>query len=553
MNQVQPISVAAPGFHGLNKQQSATSLGVQWATEADNCVFDDTGRIAARKGWSQETTTPIAGTPDVEQLFEYVDEAGNTEIISAAGSKLYSGTTTLTDITGSVTVTDDNWTFQNFNGNVVGFQAGHDPIIYKGTGTFTKLLLEHTAWQASTAYSLKGSVRATSDNNLYFEVTTSGTSGGTEPTWDTTVGNTTADGTVVWTTRKIQQSNECLSAFGRLWVTDGTVVHYSDLLIPYDFNGLSGGSIDLKSVWVYGMDQITAISAFNGHLVIFGQHSIVIYTNPVDPTNMSLVEQIAGIGCIARDTVQDIGTDILFLSDTGVRSLQRTIQEKSMPLNDVSKNNRDYLMQLVRSETKATIRSVYHEPEAFYLINLPESGFTFCFDTRQPLPDGTLRTTTWTSINPKAMCATRDDTLYLGQAGVVAKYNTYLDDTSTYLMIYRSTWVNQESNQLKLPKSIRAIVANGYGYSVNFYWAFDYDDNGHTAISNVRTNADLAEYNISEYNIGEYSGGSLLSTVSAHMNRSGEYLQFGWSVTIDQNAISFQKVDLYFKLGRFNR
>lgn len=553
MNQLQPLSVAAPGFYGLNKQQSATSLDTNWATDADNCVIDDTGRVAARQGWSQETVTPISGTPDVEQIFEYVDEAGNSEIISAAGSKIYSGTSTLTDITGSVTVTDDNWKFQNFNGNVIGYQTGHDPIIYKGSSTFTKLLLEHSAWQASTAYALKDSVRATSDNNLYFEVTTSGTTGGSEPTWNTTVGGTTTDNTVTWTTRKLQQSNECLSAFGRSWTTDGTVIHYSDLLIPYDNNGQSGGSIDLKSVWVYGMDQITAIAGFNGHLVIFGQHSIVIYSNPVDPLNMSLVEQIAGIGCIARDTVQDIGTDILFLSDTGVRSLQRTIQEKSMPLADVSKNNRDYLMALVRQETKATIRSVYHEPDAFYLINLPEAGFTFCFDTRQPLPDGSLRTTTWTGINPKAMCATRDDTLYLGQAGVVAKYDTYLDDASTYLMTYRSTWVNQQSNQIKLPKKIRAIVGSGFGYAVNFYWAFDYDDQGHTSQSIVATNADPSEYNIAEFNIGEYSGGSLLATVSAHMSRSGEYMQFGWNVTIDQNPISFQKVDMYFKLGRFNR
>ena len=62
-----------------------------------------------------------------------------------------------------------------------------------------------------------------------------------------------------------------------------------------------------------------------------------------DPTsNISLVEVIDGVGCIARDSIQDIGTDILFLSDTGVRSLGRIIQEKSAPIFDASKKVETY-------------------------------------------------------------------------------------------------------------------------------------------------------------------------------------------------------------------
>jgi len=553
MNQLQPISVQAPGFYGLNKQQSATTLDSNWATDADNCVIDETGRIAARKGWVQVNSSAISGTPDVEQLFEWVDASGTSVIISAASSKLYSGTSTLTEKTGSVTITDDNWKFQNFNGNVIGYQSGHDPIFKDDSGNFTKLLLEHDAWAATTAYALKAAVRASSDNNLYFECTTSGTTGGTEPTWDTTVGNTTTDGTAVWTTRQLQQSNECHVAYGRSWTTNGTVVYYSDLLIPWDNNGQSGGSIDLKSVWVYGMDQVTAIASFNGNIIFFGKHSITIYAGADDPTTMTLVEQIQGIGCIARDSVQDIGTDLLFLSDTGVRSLQRTIQEKSMPFMDISRNNRDFMMDLVRDDDVDLIRAVYHEPEAMYLLSLPTTGFTFCFDTRRPLEDGSLRTTTWTSINPKAMISTRSDKLYLGQAGYIGEYSGYLDDTSTYLMIYRSSWNNQESNRLKFPKKIRAIVGGGYGYTVNFYWAFDYNDLGFSNEAQAIVNSTIAEYNVAEYNIAEYSGGSVLATVETNMTKNGEYLQFGWNVTVNQQPISFQKIDMYTTLGRYNR
>jgi hypothetical protein len=42
---------------------------------------------------------------------------------------------------------------------------------------------------------------------LYFQCTTAGTTSGSEPTWDTTPGNTTSDGTVTWTCRAIEFAN----------------------------------------------------------------------------------------------------------------------------------------------------------------------------------------------------------------------------------------------------------------------------------------------------------------------------------------------------------
>ncbi|KKL96230.1 hypothetical protein LCGC14_1846530, partial [marine sediment metagenome] len=45
-------------------------------------------------------------------------------------------------------------------------------------------------------------VRPSTFNDRHFKCTTAGTSGGSEPAWDTTIGNTTADGSVVWTTEQ---------------------------------------------------------------------------------------------------------------------------------------------------------------------------------------------------------------------------------------------------------------------------------------------------------------------------------------------------------------
>ncbi len=73
--------------------------------------------------------------------------------------------------------------------------------------------LEPPKWTATTAFTVRevrdaatGSiVRPTDDsgqgfNDRHFKCTTAGTSGGTEPTWNLTIGGTTSDGSVTWTT-----------------------------------------------------------------------------------------------------------------------------------------------------------------------------------------------------------------------------------------------------------------------------------------------------------------------------------------------------------------
>ena len=233
MSRLIPVQVQAPGFFGLNTRQAAAP-GVNWASTATNCVIDASGRLAARKGRKTVTSSPLAGTPAIQALFEHIISDGTTTIISAADNKLYSGTATLTEITGTAAavtgVTANHWQFQAINDLCVGFQDAHDPIV-RSSGNFSLLQQNITDWAGTTAYAVGDVVKATSGNEtLYFHCTAAGTSAGSEPTWDTTVGNTTVDGTVTWTTRKFPNGNVNHSAFGRLWVTssgDDSVVERS--------------------------------------------------------------------------------------------------------------------------------------------------------------------------------------------------------------------------------------------------------------------------------------------------------------------------------------
>ena len=96
--QVNKVSVAAPGFFGLNTQESPTGLNVNFALEATNCVIDKYGRIGARKGYAKLNSTSVdLGSNDIQFIFELVKEDGNV-VLSGGNNKLFSGRTTLTTL-----------------------------------------------------------------------------------------------------------------------------------------------------------------------------------------------------------------------------------------------------------------------------------------------------------------------------------------------------------------------------------------------------------------------------------------------------------------------
>jgi hypothetical protein len=62
-------------------------------------------------------------------------------------------------------------------------------------------------WVASTSYTLGTAILPTVSNGYYYVCQVAGTSGGTEPSWETTIGFLNIDGTCTWTCRALQLSH----------------------------------------------------------------------------------------------------------------------------------------------------------------------------------------------------------------------------------------------------------------------------------------------------------------------------------------------------------
>jgi hypothetical protein len=503
--QLQSITITAPGFAGINTQDAPLSQEPTFAAVADNCVIDKEGRIAARKGYEVLTTdaTPLGSSDGIEAMGEFVANDGDVTFFSAGNNKIFSGTTTLTDITpAAYTITSNSWKFIPFNNHMYMFQRGYEPLVYSdSTGTLVKM-------------------------------SSHGSSSGTPP-----------------------QGNECIAAFGRLWVADFTndksTIYWSDLLNGSGWSGGSTGSIDITKVWPTGYDTITSLAAHNGFLIIFGKNSILVYAGAESPASMELSDTISNIGCVQRDAVVSTGKDIIFLDDSGVRSISRTIQEKSAPIGDISKNVNNDIKTLYATET-GLIKMHYSSREALVLLNFESHSVAYAFDTRFPMQDGSYRATTWSNMRPKCFASTSTELLYIGTPLGVAQYTTYKDNNESYQLSYFSHPLSfGDTSNLKFLKKINLTTFDGAEAVVSLNWAYDYSTN-YKKQAYTLPQSNVAQYNISEFNTeAEYSSSiSLIKRKKINASGNGTVVAVGVETDVDGNSIAIQEINIQALIGR---
>ena len=510
---LQTASVSAPGFFGLNTQDSPTNLESGFALVATNCIIDRYGRVGSRKGWSRvNSSSGNLGANDIGVIHELVQTDGTITVLFAGNNKLFKldGSNAVSELTygggGSApTITASNWSCASLNGITYFFQTDHDPLIFDPA-------------VSTTTY------RRVTEKTGYV---------GTVPS-----------------------ANIAISAFGRLWAANTStvknVVYFSDLLAGHVWSTGTSGSLNVDRVWPNGADEIQGLAAHNGFLIIFGKRQILVYQDATTPSTMQLSDTVGGIGCVARDSIQTTGKDVLFLSNSGVRSFARTIVEKSAPLGDLSKNVRNDLIQVVSTETAANIKSVYSESEAFYLLTLPASKEVYCFDTRVQLQDGAFRVTTWNNIEPTALLSRRNGDVLIGKNGYVGKYGTYQDHTSAYRFQYFTNHADLgNANVTSVLKRLRAVVIGGTNQYLTMKWGFDFSTNYQSGNALIPSQG-VYEYGIAEYNIAEYSAGVALQTLSLPVNGSGKMVQTGYEANINGASISIQRIEIQFKDGKIS-
>ena len=127
------------------------------------------------------------------------------------------------------------------------------------------------------------------------------------------------------------------------------ILQFSALGAPTDWTGTGSGFVDVTAR-DFGSADIVGLETYYGNLAIFGIRSVQIWQMDQDPLKNQIVQVIGGIGLLGGNAHVRYGNgDILFLADTGIRSLKARDSSGAVTQGDIGTPIDDLVKEMRRS------------------------------------------------------------------------------------------------------------------------------------------------------------------------------------------------------------
>lgn len=303
-------------------------------------------------------------------------------------------------------------------------------------------------------------------------------------------------------------------------------------------------------------------------LVVFGRNSVLVYGNPQgDPAaqgGIYLADTIKNIGLVDGQAIASDGRDMLFVDDTGLRSLGRTIQEQSAALGDLSRPVRTELQRAITKAitTGGGINLVYDPTNSFILLIIRGSNDVWVFDTRQTQQDGSYRATRWPGIPVTCGLYVEEEELLLLGSDTGAPMVEYTGQVDFYSQSYNFSYTSPvlsfgDPVRTKMVKQIDYTVVSGLAESqARGSWEYigtrPYEKGGFFDL----LGGDPSYYNTLDYQFNttaQYgTGGDVIRSYKLNADGSGENVMVKFSATIDNSKCSLQQINIQSLIGRIN-
>ena len=585
---VRQVGIRSPGYQGLNTELSPINGDPEFALVADNCVVDQIGRLTTRQAFADYikfenrnnleiikikthfiSHDPLHGTHKETPVFVYregdIEEVAVTNTVPVGGHRrLPVKRGRSLEITGQA----------NYG---VGMEAED--------GSITDIILPNdygTDLSTAELIDFKDELYLFSKGNAVLRLDET----------DNEFKNFGAEWVALGGATQDIDGDIAISAYGRLWVSgvgnDYHTIHYSSLLDEtkwYDGTASAdtanlGGLIDVREYWPVESDTIVNIHAHNNFLYVFGRNSILIYSgansaDPAGPNGLVLQDTISNIGLIRRDAICNIGTDVLFVDESGVRAMGRVIQEKSSPISEPSMNIRREIQEVIMQELTldprwSGVKMEYWPSKSLALMVCVGLRIAYVLHLNMPSKTGGYKITRWTNcfwIDSTECKMAEGDVVYLGgkaQHGLL-RYKGYVEGDeegvpSPYIMKYEGMAMALGENPMQtvIPKSIHYVCMGEYVPGMaNAMWGFS-----DKLIASREFQIDVArrsKYALHEFTddgeeemAGRYSdsGGPYYAGYKVNTNGSGALFRVGLEIKVQGGRYALQEYDINSAVGR---
>ena len=307
--------------------------------------------------------------------------------------------------------------------------------------------------------------------------------------------------------------------------------------------------------------EIIAIKKFRNVLYIFGTNNIKRLVGE-NSANFTLETVTSNLGCLATDSVVELGGDLLFLSPDGIRPIGGTNKIGDVNLETISKNIQQTVKNMIVGETLSNLSSVIIRSKSQFRYMFSTSGSAGLIGALREY-QGQYSFEFGQLSGIECTCA---DSGYVGQTEFVihgaSNGKVYQQesgsafDTSNILSIYKTPFIYMENpEQRKTYYSTATYMSAEGNFSIALSVTYDYDNTDISTPDNL-TMANTAPgaffdsgTNIAVYDTTDIYDGNPSPVESVTFSGSGKAIAFTY-VTDDTNAShSIQGYTVTYGLG----
>ena len=334
--------------------------------------------------------------------------------------------------------------------------------------------------------------------------------------------------------------------------TDPYNLHYSAPLDETDFSPANGAGVINVGF------EIIQIKAFRDELIIFGTNNIKKLVGNSN-ADFSLLQVTNDLGCIASDSVVELGGDLLFIGPDGLRPVSGTDKIGDVNLETVSKNVQSIFNDILLNQDLDNLSSVVIRQKSqfrFFFSAAESQGVIGALRQQQ---NGAIGFEFGQLLGIEATCA---DSGYIGQneivihgdsSGKVYRQERGADfDGSEIFSLFQSPFYHfgdpeLRKNFLKLSTYLKAEGNTDIALGI----VYDYEDSNVSNPSNydITTRGAAAFYNEATFDAQAIFDGNPSPVVKTSFSGSGTSIAIKY-VTNDTNAShSIQGFVLLFGYG----
>jgi len=154
-------------------------------------------------------------------------------------------------------------------------------------------------------------------------------SGSSEPTFPAITGGAVADNTISWIadTRRVldercPNTKTVAITASKIFSGDSDIIAYSATINPLDWSTPNDAGYIPFGLNTHGSQDVSALGLYRSNLVAFNSKGFQMWQVDEDPANFAILDAIAvGIPTSANRSLQPVSNDLVFLTETGIRSM----------------------------------------------------------------------------------------------------------------------------------------------------------------------------------------------------------------------------------------